>query len=183
MSYFLYTDKPNKFNCNIQIEGTSLAKSKVRLVIETDEMSYMFNGAIENTGVCEVIIPKTKNFLPEGTKGNMRLEVIADDVYFEPWSSDFGVKTNKKVNVVVSEQQEEDKPRLTVEVFQQEEPIFEGPKVKIVEAPKPKEVESPKKKIVESIINKPEMMVVKTKNGLKLQITKEQFLRNFGNLK
>ena len=107
----------------------------------------------------------------------------ADDVYFEPWSSDFGVKTNKKVNVVVSEQQEEDKPRLTVEVFQQEEPIFEGPKVKIVEAPKPKEVESPKKKIVESIINKPEMMVVKTKNGLKLQITKEQFLRNFGNLK
>ena len=113
----------------------------------------------------------------------MRLEVIADDVYFEPWSSDFGVKTNKKVNVVVSEQQEEDKPRLTVEVFQQEEPIFEGPKVKIVEAPKPKEVESPKKKIVESIINKPEMMVVKTKNGLKLQITKEQFLRNFGDLK
>ncbi len=94
MSYLLYTDKPNKFNCNIQIEGTSLAKSKVRLVIETDEMSYMFNGAIENTGVCEVIIPKTKHFLPEGTKGKMRLEVIADDVYFEPWSSDFGVKTN-----------------------------------------------------------------------------------------
>lgn len=178
MSYLLYTDKPNKFNCNIQIEGTSLAKSKVRLVIETDEMSYMFNGAIENTGVCEVIIPKTKHFLPEGTKGNMRLEVIADDVYFEPWSSDFGVKTNKKVNVVVSEQEEE-KPRLTVEVFQQEEPIIEGPKV----THKPKVVELPKKKIVESVVKKPEMMVVKTKSGQKLQITKEQFLKNFGNLR
>ena len=182
MSYLLYTDKANKFNCNIQIEGTSLAKSKVRLVIETDEMSYMFNGVIENTGVCEVNIPKTKHFLPEGTKGNMRLEVIADDVYFEPWSSDFGVKTNKKVNVVVSEQEEE-KPRLTVEVFQQEEQIIEEPKVRVVENHKPKVVELPKKKIVESIVKKPEMMVVRTKSGQKLQITKEQFLKNFGSLK
>ena len=123
MAYSLYTDKPNKFNCNIEIEGTSLSKSKVRLVVETDEMSYMFNGIIESTGICEVNIPKTKHFLPEGTKGNMRLEVIADDVYFEPWSSDFNVKTNKKVNVVVAEQVE-DKPKVNVIVAEQkEEPV------------------------------------------------------------
>lgn len=133
MGYNLYTDKPNKFNCNIDVEGTSLSKSKVRLVIETDEMSYMFNGSIENTGVCEVNIPKTKNFLPEGTKGNIRLEVIADDVYFEPWNSDFNVKTSKKVNVVVAEQVE-DKPKLKVRVFEQPE---EPSKPKIVENRKP----------------------------------------------
>jgi hypothetical protein len=120
MAYSLFTDKPNKFNCNIEIEGTSLAKSKVRLVVETDEMTYMFNGSIENNGLCEVNIPKTKNFLSEGSKGNMRLEVIADDVYFEPWSSDFSVKTQKKVNVVVQEQVE-DKPKLKVQVFEQEQ--------------------------------------------------------------
>ena len=132
MSYNLYTDKANKFNCNIEIEGTSLSKSKVRLVIETDEMSYMFNGSIENTGICEVNIPKTKHFLPEGTKGNMRLEVIADDVYFEPWSSNFNVKTNKKVNVVVTEQVE-DKPKVNVIVAEQkEEPV----KQKVVETKK-----------------------------------------------
>lgn len=133
MGYNLYTDKPNKFNCNIDVEGTSLSKSKVRLVIETDEMSYMFNGSIENTGICEVNIPKTKNFLPEGTKGNIRLEVIADDVYFEPWTSDFNVKTSKKVNVVVTEQVE-DKPKLKVHVFEQPE---EQSKPKIVENKKP----------------------------------------------
>ena len=133
MAYNLYTDKPTKFNCNIEIEGTSLAKSKVRLVIETSEMSYMFNGSIENNGLCEVNIPKTKYFLPEGTMGNIRLEVIADDVYFEPWNSDFNVKTNKKVNVVVSEQVEE-KPKLRVQVFEQPE---EPRKQKIVET-KPK---------------------------------------------
>lgn len=134
MSYNLYTDKANKFNCNIEIEGTSLSKSKVRLVVETEDMSYMFNGRIENNGVCEVNIPKTKHFLPEGTKGNIRLEVIADDVYFEPWSSDFNVKTNKKVNVVVSEQIE-DKPTVRVQVSEQtdspkEPKIVESKKIK-----------------------------------------------------
>jgi hypothetical protein len=128
MAYSLYTDKPNKFNCNIEIEGTSLAKSQVRLVVETDEMSYMFKGRIENNGLCEVNIPKTKHFLTEGSNGNMRLEVIADDVYFEPWSSDFTVKTNKKVNVVVQEQVEE-KPRMKVQVIEQEETVVEKPRV------------------------------------------------------
>lgn len=150
MAYNLYTDKANKFNCNIEIEGTSLAKSKVRLVVETDEMSYMFNGFIENTGLCEVTIPKTKNFLPEGTKGNMKLEVIADDVYFEPWSSDFQVKATKKVNVVVQEQVEE-KPTMKVQVFEQkEEPkkevVVEKPKPVVQESTKVKRVETPKKK-------------------------------------
>jgi hypothetical protein len=128
MAYNLYTDKPNKFNCNIEIEGTSLAKSQVRLVVETDEMSYMFKGRIENNGLCEVSIPKTKHFLPEGSNGNMRLEVIADDVYFEPWASDFTVKTNKKVNVVVAEQAE-DKPRMKVQVIEQKEEVVKRPVV------------------------------------------------------
>ena len=135
MAYSLYTDKPNKFNCNIEIEGTSLAKSQVRLVVETDEMTYMFKGTIENNGLCEVNIPKTKHFLPEGSNGNMRLEVIADDVYFEPWASDFSVKTNKKVNVVVAEQVEE-KPKMRVQVIEQEETIVQKPKVTEVKSPK-----------------------------------------------
>ena len=154
MAYSLYTDKPNKFSCNIEIEGTSLSKSKVRLVVETDEMSYMFNGNIENTGVCEVNIPKTKYFLPEGTKGNMRLEVIADDVYFEPWSSDFSVKTNKKVNVVVAEQVEE-KPKMRVQVVEQiEETPIKEEKVKVVETKKPVTNRQPNTLTKEEILRK-----------------------------
>jgi hypothetical protein len=129
MAYKLYTDKANKFNCNIEVEGTSLAKSQVRLVIESDEMTYMFKGSIQSNGECEVTIPKTKSFLSEGTTGNMRLEVIADDVYFEPWSSDFSVATNKKVTVQIAEQEEE-KPKMKVQVVEQkEEPKVEKPKV------------------------------------------------------
>ena len=123
MAYKLYTDKANKFNCNIEVEGTSLAKSQVRLVIESDEMTYMFKGSIQSNGECEVTIPKTKSFLSEGTIGNMRLEVIADDVYFEPWASDFSVVTNKKVTVQIAEQEEE-KPKMKVQVVEQkDEPV------------------------------------------------------------
>ena len=130
MAYKLYTDKSNKFNCNIEVEGTSLAKSQVRLVIESDEMNFMFKGSIQSNGECEVIIPKTKNFLSEGTIGNMRLEVIADDVYFEPWSSDFSVLANKKVTVQIAEQEEE-KPKMKVQVVEQKEEVkVEKPVVK-----------------------------------------------------
>lgn len=121
MNYKLYTDKPNKFSCNIQVDGTSLANSKVRLVIESDEISFLFNGVIYDNGVCEVNIPKTKNFLSENKTGNMRLEVIADDVFFEPWNTEFVVETSKKVAVVVQEQ-EEAKPTVKVQMIQQQEP-------------------------------------------------------------
>ena len=66
------------------------------------------------------IILVTKSFLSEGTNGNMRLEVIADDVYFEPWSSDFSVVTNKKVTVQIAEPEEE-KPKMKVQVVEQKE--------------------------------------------------------------
>lgn len=115
MDYKLYTDKPNKFTCNIQVDGTSLSNSKVRLVVESEDLTYLFNGVIFDNGVCEVSIPKTKNFLSENKRGNMRLEVIADDVFFEPWSSGFVVETNKKVAVVVQEQ-EVAKPNVRVEM-------------------------------------------------------------------
>ena len=164
MTYYLYTDKPNKFNCNIEIEGTSLSKSQVRLVIETEEMSYMFKGKIENTGVCEVNIPKTKHFLPENTRGNMRLEVIADDVYFEPWSSEFNVKTNKKVNIVVAEQFQEEKPKLKVEVIK--------PTLKENETLLTKEVIKPTLKENETLLTKEE--IIKLFSSGKIKKVKNQ---------
>ena len=128
MAYKLYTDKLNKFSCSIQVEGTSFANSKVRLVIESEGMNYLFNGKIHDTGVCDVSIPKVKNFLSENSKGLMRLEVIADDVYFEPWSSDFQVLTDKKVTIESAVNETiVDKPNVRVFV---DEPKTETPIVK-----------------------------------------------------
>jgi len=106
MKYKLYSDKTNKFSCNVELKGADIKKSKARVVIESEEFNYIFNGTIDSKGKCEIIIPKTKSFLSENTRGKIKLEVIADDVFFEPWSSDFFIKNTKDVKVAVNEQEE-----------------------------------------------------------------------------
>jgi len=102
--YKLYTDKAELFECDIKIEGASLKKSTARLVVETSEYSLMFNGKISEEGKCEIPVRKLKGLIDESTTGNIRLEVIAEDTYFTPWSSDFDVQASKQVTVEVHSQ-------------------------------------------------------------------------------
>ena len=48
--YPLYSDKPNLFECSIQLEGCSLNQASARLIIESEQNSLVFNGEIDNTG-------------------------------------------------------------------------------------------------------------------------------------
>ena len=64
----------------------------------------MFNGKISSDGKCEIPIKKLKGLIDENSKGNMRLEVIAEDTYFIPWQSDFEIEASKKVTVEVRSQ-------------------------------------------------------------------------------
>ena len=116
--YKLFTDKAELFECDIKIEGASLSNSKARLVVETNDYSLMFNGSITSDGKCKIPIRKLKGLIDETSKGNIRLEVIAEDTYFTPWKSDFEIEASKKV---------------TVEVKSQQRPLIEskGPKVKV----------------------------------------------------
>ena len=102
--YKLFTDKAELFECSIKLEGASLKKSKARLVVETPEYSLLFTGSISKGGKCEIPIKKLKGLIDEDTKGNIRLEVIAEDTFFTPWESKFEVDTSKKVTVEVKSQ-------------------------------------------------------------------------------
>ena len=102
--YKLFTDKSELFECDIKLQGASLKKSKARLVVETQDYSLMFNGSISKGGKCEIPIRKLKGLIDEDTKGNIRLEVIAEDTFFTPWETDFEVETSKKVTVEVKTQ-------------------------------------------------------------------------------
>ena len=113
--YKLFTDKTELFECDIKLQGASLNKSKARLVVETPEYSLLFKGTINSKGKCEIPIRKLKGLIDENTKGNIRLEVIAEDTYFTPWESDFEVETSKKVTVEVKSQQNK-KPILETKV-------------------------------------------------------------------
>jgi len=61
----------------------------------------VFYGAITKDGKCTIPVKKLKSVLSENTKGKVKLEVIAEDTYFEPWSDEFDVETSKKVQVEV----------------------------------------------------------------------------------
>ena len=117
--YKLYTDKQEIFECEIQLEGTTLDKSEARLVIETNDMALLFKGNIDSRGKCKIPVKKLKGLLNENAKGSIKLEVIADDVYFTPWESNFNVETSKKFTVEVKSQQNdnvilEGKPKVSV---------------------------------------------------------------------
>ena len=99
--YTLYSDKQNIFECDIQLEGASLTDAFARLIIESDNINLMYNGTITSDGTCRIEMPRLKGIVKES--GNLRLEVIADDMYFNPWNSDFELKKSKNITVEVKE--------------------------------------------------------------------------------
>ena len=70
------------------------------------------------SSVSPINIPPPKlSILPEGTRGKIKLEVIAEDTRFIPWEDRFLVKADKKVYVQIKEQKENkffDKPSINV---------------------------------------------------------------------
>ena len=118
MSYKLYTDKQEIFECNIYLEGASLTKATSRIIVETQDLKLMFEGTIDSKGNCKVPIKKLRGLVSEDTKGTMKLEVIAEDTYFLPWESDFEVDTAKKIKVEVKQQSKplvkSSKPKMVV---------------------------------------------------------------------
>ena len=112
MSYKLYTDKQEMFECKIHLEGASLTKATSRILVETQDLKLMFEGKIDKDGNCKVPIKKLRGLVSENDKGTMKLEVIAEDTYFEPWKSDFIIDTSKKIEVEVKKQDEKQDERL-----------------------------------------------------------------------
>ena len=64
----------------------------------------MFHGKINSSGKCTIPVKKLKGLIDESSKGDIRLEVIAEDTYFTPWESKFEIEASKKVTVEVKSQ-------------------------------------------------------------------------------
>lgn len=107
--YTFYTDKNEMFECNLSLEGAKLNDCKARLVLESENYNLLFYGSLDENGKCSIPVKKLKSLLSETDTGKIRLEVIAEDTYFEPWSDTYDVKASKKVTVEVVSKQA-DKP-------------------------------------------------------------------------
>ena len=152
MAYKLFLDKNNLFECDIQLQGASIKNSFARIILEGKDHSYVFNGQIDEYGHCSVEMNKLKNIFENNETGTIKLEVVADDVYFSPWEDGYQTDLSKKIEVVVKEQEEVKKPMISVAVKKQ--PVLEETKSPLVKKPTPPpsqkiyEGENPNKKIV-----------------------------------
>lgn len=98
MSFKLYIDKSELFEASVKISGANVKESKCRLILHSDDLSVLFEGNISND-LFKINLPKMKDIFKEGVSGTMKLEVIADDSYFEAWTGDFVVEQKTKVEV------------------------------------------------------------------------------------
>ena len=114
--YILYTDRKENFSCDIALEGAALNESFARIILETNNINYVFNGKIDTTGKCEIPIRPLKGLMEIRDTGKMVLEVVADDTYFKPWESDFTVDASTKLEVKINEQTQPTKPKISVSI-------------------------------------------------------------------
>lgn len=103
--YKLYRDREETFECNISVEGASLASAVARIIVDTNTLNLIFYGKLYKDGRCLVPLQKMTMY-PEGTRGQIRLEVIVDDTVFSPWESACLVEGAKKVTVDVKQKKQ-----------------------------------------------------------------------------
>lgn len=113
--YNIFIDSPEQFTADIQIEGADSDSTKCRLVIDKGPMSILFEGNIKG-GKVVIPIPSLKSILKEGDSGNIKLEVVADDVFFTPWESLYQAALSKKVTVEVADQSKSTPKKPLIEV-------------------------------------------------------------------
>jgi hypothetical protein len=96
--YKIFRDKSENFICDMEITGADPQKSKARIIVESKDLTYMFEGTIDAKGQCRIPLKKM-SFLNENETGTIKLEIIAEDMVFVPWSDTFTAVSSRKVQV------------------------------------------------------------------------------------
>ena len=79
----LLLDEENELTFALTIEGTRPAEAQCRLIVESKDMSLVFESESYDGDEVTVVLPPLKHVLKEG-EYNMDLEVIIEDKYFRP---------------------------------------------------------------------------------------------------
>jgi hypothetical protein len=71
--YTIQLDQAKNFECSLKIQGASLKKSKINMIIEGDAFDIKLKGTIDSDGQVTIPVKKLKGILDENVKGNMFL--------------------------------------------------------------------------------------------------------------
>lgn len=97
-SNIIYKNKGETFKCSFDIDGASSGDIKVRLCLEfNDNKNMFFNGKIDKKGNCVINIPKLSEI--EDKQGNLRIEAIIDDTYFNLYESPIELKNSIQMKI------------------------------------------------------------------------------------
>lgn len=118
--YTIQLDAVKNFECSLKIQGASLKKSKVNLVIESNDLDIRCRGNINENGKVSIPVKKLKGILEEDVSGNMYLEVIADDTYFTPYKTTYKTEFSKKVaiteDIKITDVSFDEKPTIVADI-------------------------------------------------------------------
>ena len=115
-SFDIFLDDDNELRFGVTVEGAEASKFSCRMILESPGVSFAFNGrSVENNEI-EVIVPKLKNMLSEGTY-NTKLEVIIDDKIFVPLEIPANLKKSVKIQAESIVRNVKSKPTVSVTVI------------------------------------------------------------------
>jgi len=90
-----HKNKSQTFKCRIEIQGADNPKITPRLILSpgSGNVNLFFEGKYDNKQ-CEIVISPTANI---SNKGNVILEIIANDTVFRPWKSTYEIVSEQMV--------------------------------------------------------------------------------------
>ncbi len=119
----LYNDSSNRvFKIRLNVEGLDNEELQVRMILNfaNHNRSYIFYAKNEEDLYILTIPPMSE---VHQDKGNMHIEVIANDTIFKPWEDEFIIKNKKKIEIANVDMDDVavDKAKLEFEISSEDE--------------------------------------------------------------
>ena len=126
MSYKIYLDKDETFECEASIKNASYKNSSARLIIESNDVNLVFFGSVDKDTI-SVPIKSLKKYFTESDKATIKLEVIVENQLVTPWESEVEFDSYNKVEIK-EVKNVRSKPLIEVKVKEEKKQIVETPK-------------------------------------------------------
>lgn len=115
MSYKIYLDKEETFECEAAIKNSSYKNATARLIIESDDVNLVFYGNVDKNNI-SVPIKSLKKYFTENDSAKIKLEVIVENVLVTPWESELTFDTYNKVEIKEIKNSSKNEPLIEVKV-------------------------------------------------------------------
>ena len=115
MSYKIYLDKEETFECEASIKNSSYKNAKARLIIESDDVNLVFYGSVDKNTI-SVPIKVLNKYFTEKDSAKIKLEVIVENVLVTPWESELSFDTYNKVEIKEVKNTVKSEPLIEVKV-------------------------------------------------------------------